>query len=193
MFYIRDVMKHSVFDKIDKETVFEQDNIYYNKIRDNINSFISETINAHKNKNILEVGPKNNKNERLKVDSTVIETVDIIDDNDTTYVADLSRDNCLPKEYYDAIYCLEVLEHTYEPKKILEQIYKLLKKNGHLYLSVPFQFRIHGPLPDNYRFSEFGLKYLLEKCGFSIILFKALIDSERPAFPIHYTVKCIKL
>ena len=115
-----------------------------------------------------------------------------MDDNNTTYVADLTKDNGLPKDYFDVVYCLEVLEHTFEPWEILNNIYSLLKNDGILHLSLPFQFRVHGPLPDCYRISEYGLKYLLEKYKFKIIHFEAVIDDSRPAFPLHYTITCKK-
>lgn len=192
MFFKRDVLQHSIFDMISKDTVFELDNVYYLQIRDTVRNFISNSMSDHSGNTILEIGPKKNHAERIHSVNNTIETVDIVDDNDTTYVADLTCDNDLPKEYYDAVYCLEVLEHTYEPWKVLEQLHKVLKAGGRLYVSIPFQFRIHGPLPDNYRISEFGLRFLLEKYGFTITKFDALIDSDRPAFPIHYTITCVK-
>ena len=57
---------------------------------------------------------------------------------------------------------------------------------------MPFHFRIHGPIPDCYRISEFGLKYLIEKYNYKIIKFEAIIDKNRPAFPLHYTIICQK-
>jgi SAM-dependent methyltransferase len=192
MYYSRNVLEHSIFDLIDKSEQFDTDNSHYKALRANINTFISKTISQHSAHTILEVGPKRNKIDRIQSTDNTIETVDIVSDNDTTYVADLTTENILPKHYFDAIYCLEVLEHTYEPWTVLKELYSLLKEGGKLYLSFPFQFRIHGPLPDNYRISEFGIRYLLEKYKFKIIAFDALIDSSRPAFPVHYTIACIK-
>ena len=39
---------------------------------------------------------------------------------------------------------------------------QFLKKDGVLHLSVPLNFRLHGPIPDGFRITEYGLKYLLE-------------------------------
>ena len=191
MIYKRNVLENDLFDSIDKNTIFELDNLYYKHIRENINNFINESICTFKDKLILEIGPKKNIEERIKSKDNIIETVDIIENN-TTYVCDLTKDNIIPNDRYDVIYCLEVLEHTYEPYKIIEQLYSKLKQNGLLYLSVPFNFRLHGPLPDNYRISEYGLKYLLEKNNFEIIEFYSLNDKTRPSFPIHYTIICKK-
>ena len=129
---------------------------------------------------------------KLKINNTV-ETVDIESSVNPTYVFDLTKqNNIIPNNKYDAIYCLEVLEHTSDPNKVLQNLYSILKKGGTLYLSVPFQFRLHGPLPDYWRFSEYGLLQLLKQNNFRVTDMNALIDPDREAFPLHYTVICTK-
>ena len=124
----RNVLKNDLFESIDKNIIFTQDNIYYNFIREHINSFLTETLCNLKNKLILEIGPKENDEERIKSIDNCIETCDIIENN-TTYVADLTKNNNIPDERYDVIYCLEVLEHTTEPWNMVEQLYLKLKIN----------------------------------------------------------------
>jgi 2-polyprenyl-3-methyl-5-hydroxy-6-metoxy-1,4-benzoquinol methylase len=48
-------------------------------------------------------------------------------------------------EGFDFIYCNDVLEHTENPRQILEKIYKILKPNGQVYITVinRFGFRDH--------------------------------------------------
>ena len=41
---------------------------------------------------------------------------------------------------YDTILCFEVLEHVMNPLLFLEQLKKLLKKYGIIYMSTPYQF-----------------------------------------------------
>jgi hypothetical protein len=183
-----DILNCNLFSHIDNSVQFTQDNEYYLLIRNRVNTFVETTLQNYTSKTILEIGPKQNEKERILSPNNKIETVDIVAENNTTYVADLTKENELPKSYFDVVYCLEVLEHTYEPWEILKQINRLLKPGGYLHISIPFQFRIHGPLPDSYRISEFGLKYLLEKYDYEITHFDALVDNDRPAFPIHYTV-----
>lgn len=188
---IRDCLKYGAFDLIDKDVIFEKDNQLYILLRQHIDNFIKNSIKNHTDKLILEIGPVSRPNDELSRENTV-ETLDICHSGYVTYVADITQNNDIPKERFDIIYCLDVLEHTYEPWEGLTQIYKLLKPGGILYLSLPFQFRIHGPIPDCYRISEYGLKYLLQKNNFEIIQMNALLDNERLAFPIHYTIECIK-
>ena len=52
-------------------------------------------------------------------------------------------------------------------------------------MTTPFDFRIHGPLPDCWRFTEYGIKSLLNK--FEIIEIKPLENKERFLMPYHYT------
>ena len=188
---IRNCLKHDVFETIHKDTVFEIDNKLYQYMRNHISDFVQNSIKEHKHKLILEIGPRDKPNEELSREN-VVETLDICQKENVTYVADITKPNDVPNERFDIIYCLDVLEHTYEPWEGLQQMYKYLKPGGLLYLSLPFQFRIHGPIPDCYRISEYGLKYLIQKYKYEIIEMNALIDNERPAFPISYTVVCRK-
>jgi SAM-dependent methyltransferase len=189
--YIRDCLQHGTFDLINKDTIFEKDNQLYILLRNNIDDFIKKSLKDHTNKLILEIGPVNKPNEEMSKEN-IVETLDICGADYVTYIADITKPNDIPKNRFDLIFCLDVLEHTYEPWEGLHQISKLLKSGGLLYLSLPFQFRIHGPIPDCYRISEYGLKYLLQKYNFEIVQMNALIDNERPAFPIHYTAVCRK-
>lgn len=116
-----------------------------------------------------------------------IETLDIDPDANCTYTADITQYNAfIPDNYFDYIVCTEVLEHTLNPFDAMKEIYRILTNNGLLFLSVPFNFRIHGPLPDCWRFTEHGLRALLHK--FDILELNALETEDRPLMPIHYVV-----
>lgn len=85
----------------------------------------------------------------------------------------------------DIVICTEVLEHVFNPFQAVENIRKLLRTNGIAVVSTPFNFRIHGPLPDRWRFTEHGLRSLFYK--FEILELKAL-ESDRFLAPLHYTL-----
>jgi SAM-dependent methyltransferase len=57
----------------------------------------------------------------------------------------------------------EVLEHTSNPHKAIDNVYKVLKKGDLFLFSVPFNFHIHDEPNDFFRFTEHGLKLLLER------------------------------
>lgn len=91
-----------------------------------------------------------------------------------------------PDNTYDYVVCTEVLEHTLRLFDAMDEIYRILKPGGLLFLSVPFNFRIHGPLPDCWRFAEHGLRVLADK--FIILELNAMETPDRPLMPIHYTM-----
>lgn len=118
---------------------------------------------------------------------SVIETLDIDPSARPTYVADITQYNAaIPDGCFDYVVCTEVLEHTLNPFSAAAEIYRILRPGGYLFVSVPFNFRIHGPLPDCWRFTEHGLRALLSQ--YMIIELSALETPDRPLMPIHYTV-----
>jgi hypothetical protein len=68
-----------------------------------------------------------------------------------------------------------------------------LKHEGYLLLSAPLNWRIHGPIPDCWRITEFGWKVLLK--DFEILEIDKLETPDRNLFPIKYNilVKCDKI
>jgi len=70
--------------------------------------------------------------------------------------------------YADTILLNQVLEHIDDYEKVLSEIYRVLKPNGIFIISVPFIYNIHSEPNDYFRFSEYGLKYLLKKHNFKI-------------------------
>jgi SAM-dependent methyltransferase len=70
---------------------------------------------------------------------------------------------------FDNIVCNQVLEHVFTPDQFIKEIYRVLKPNGSLLLTVPFVWDEHEQPYDYARYSSFGLKSLLENNGFDII------------------------
>lgn len=65
-------------------------------------------------------------------------------------------------EYADAALCKAVLEHVYNPIKVVDEIYRVLKKNGKLLVWLPFLYSYHGAkqYKDYYRYTRDGVEYL---------------------------------
>ena len=87
---------------------------------------------------------------------------------------------------FDVVFCTEVLEHVSNPFNAVSELFRMTKKNGVVVVSTPFNFRIHGPLPDNWRFTEHGLRELFK--NFSSLKITPLNDDNRFLMPIHYTL-----
>lgn len=68
----------------------------------------------------------------------------------------------------DIVFLNSVLEHINEPFEALKEIHRILKDGGYVYIYVPFMWQEHEEPYDYYRFTRFGLQYLLEKYGFQV-------------------------
>lgn len=84
-----------------------------------------------------------------------------------TYVCDL-REIPVNDCRYDLVFCSQTLEHLPEPQGVLQEFYRILKPDGKLWLTAPLFYEEHEIPHDYYRYTQFGLRYLLDKAGFSI-------------------------
>ena len=77
-----------------------------------------------------------------------------------------AKDNFELKEKFDAIICLAVLEHVYNPFIAVDNLRSMLKTGGTLFGYVPFLYHYHAPknleFQDYFRFSKDIISYLLK-------------------------------
>jgi len=71
--------------------------------------------------------------------------------------------------HFDHVFCAEVLEHIFEPEAILKEIGRVLKPGARGVFTVPFCWNEHEVPWDYGRYTSFGLRHLLEKCGFKVL------------------------
>lgn len=83
-------------------------------------------------------------------------------DSRPTLIGDVQSLGMLRDASYDSVICLEVLEHVPDPARALAEIARVLADGGVLVLSVPHLSRLHEIPHDYYRYTEYGLRYLLE-------------------------------
>ena len=69
---------------------------------------------------------------------------------------------------FDLALCLEVLEHLPEPQQALTELARVLRSGGRLNFSVPMSWHQHQKPHDYYRYTSFGLRYLLDRAGFDV-------------------------
>lgn len=69
-------------------------------------------------------------------------------------------------DYADTIVSFQVMEHLPEPNKFLAECFRILKKGGTIFITVPFMWHVHEAPYDYYRYTRYGLEYLLVKHGF---------------------------
>lgn len=71
----------------------------------------------------------------------------------------------LPKQY-DLIIADQVFEHLKWPYRAGRNVHAMLKPGGSFVISTPFLVRVHRVPIDCSRWTEEGLSYLLQECGF---------------------------
>jgi SAM-dependent methyltransferase len=89
-----------------------------------------------------------------------------------------SADNIpVEDQSFDAVLCTEVLEHVPAPWEVLNEFHRIIRPGGAVWITVPFAWPLHEQPHDYYRYTQFGLRYLLEKAGFSQVDVKPLSDA----------------
>lgn len=71
--------------------------------------------------------------------------------------------------YFDNIFSSEVFEHISNLDQILDELYRVLKVDGLLLVTVPFVWNEHEIPYDFNRFTQFGIEKCLKKHGFTIV------------------------
>jgi SAM-dependent methyltransferase len=103
-----------------------------------------------------------------------------IDKKETQAVSYKKNEHCVEADvkklpfddnYADTVLLNQVLEHIDEHENALDEIYRVLKNRGIFVISVPFIYHMHAEPNDYFRFSEYGLRYLLKKHNFEIVQF----------------------
>jgi SAM-dependent methyltransferase len=92
---------------------------------------------------------------------------------------------------FDCIYCSGVLEHVDDPFAAAAELHRILRPGGTLLLGVPFRQAIHLAPTDYWRFTEHGVRSLLQRFGFTVHE-TAAMDAEPPAFPAAYWVRAAR-
>ena len=88
-------------------------------------------------------------------------------------ISNLNEKIELPNNYADTTVSFSVMEHLSEPEKFLKKVNRVLKKDSYFIMQVPFQWWIHEQPYDFYRYTPYGLEYLLKKTGFEILEIKS--------------------
>jgi SAM-dependent methyltransferase len=84
-------------------------------------------------------------------------------------VADLNHSLPITSETANSIVSFQVLEHLSEPQTMLNEAFRILKSKGNIFISVPFQWHVHEAPYDFFRYTRYGLEYMLQKAGFQDI------------------------
>lgn len=113
------------------------------------------------NANILNIGSSSKKaySKTVNLDIGLFKNVDVVADGKSLPFKERS---------FDLVIAEMVLEHVDDPDKVLNEANRVLKKNGILYVTIPFVFAFHGAPDDFNRYTLSGLKKRLEFAGFRV-------------------------
>ena len=100
----------------------------------------------------------------LKENTATFFTIDQLEHVEPDLVANIDTPLILDEKYNFA-FCLEVLEHVWDSRQLLKNIYDNLEEGGKVFLSQPFMYEVHKE-DDRVRFTHHGLKQLFEEVGF---------------------------
>jgi SAM-dependent methyltransferase len=84
-------------------------------------------------------------------------------------------DLCSPPpdhETYDVVFCEQVLEHVVDPIRAARTLFDLCAPGGRVVVSTPFLVRVHKAPGDYWRFTDDGLRLLLERAGLEVEVVK---------------------
>jgi hypothetical protein len=161
-----------------KQTFFSDDD--YLLFREHIFDFakyICNHIKVNPKIKVLEIGPSSrlhSENAFPQLDTRIIaeqcnkqhtyyRTLDIDPSAKTDYTGSVEDLSFLKGQTFDTVIMLSVLEHVENIFDVPEELYNVTKSGSLLFVNTPFMFKVHGPIPDCWRLSEYGYKALFKK------------------------------
>jgi len=70
---------------------------------------------------------------------------------------------------FQAALHIVTIEHLREPAEALAEMARTLQSGGLLLIAAPHEWEVHQAPHDYFRYTRYGLQYLLEKAGFQIL------------------------
>ena len=132
--------------------------------------FFVKSLGNIENKRILDIGSQNINGtyrelfphkDYIGIDTATGSGVDIVVDSKHFYP--------FKDDTFDLVICGQVLEHTYEPGLVVQEIHRLLRPSGKTCIIVPWKWDVHRYPVDCYRILPDGLNYLMTKAGLKVI------------------------
>ena len=133
--------------------------------RQNLYRYLREEIaNIKGNSKILNVGSGGEVGKLISsIKNVEITSIDIKEERKPDIVLDVCDMAAFDDNTFDIVFIIAVLEHVPNQQKAITEIYRVLKPGGKLIMEMPFIFPMHGKPVDYYRYTKFGLKYLLRE------------------------------
>lgn len=118
-----------------------------------------EFLNRCDGKKCLQIGVKDNIGKKFGPDWISVDKYDKRDFIDYNHdINNLKFKN----DYFDAVVCLSILEHIPYPHKAINELYRVLKPGGEIWVQSPFLFPYHEAPKDYWRITPDGLRVWME-------------------------------
>jgi SAM-dependent methyltransferase len=91
-------------------------------------------------------------------------------------VCDLTQVNPFRPGSFDAILLLNVMEHVYDTRALLDSLAGMLKPGGVILVAIPFLVKIHQAPIDFVRYTHYALERLAEGAGLQVDLLEGYYD-----------------
>ncbi len=127
------------------------------------------------NGSILDIGGarRSGYHELIKGDHSIkVNNLDEAEENDLSF--NLEEPFPLPDAQLDSILCINVLEHIFNYQNVLNESYRILKKDGQLVIAVPFLIVVHPSPNDYWRYTDQTLEKICKQSGFSEVEIKPI-------------------
>ena len=160
-----------------RQFFFSESDDYY-VIRKHMRVFAENIIefvkNSPKKLNILEVGPSSNlypESDQMITTSIIgteikklnhsYKTLDI--EGIADYICSIEEVSKHVTEKFDIIILLGIIEHVGNIHLLSDEFCKITNDNATLFINTPYMFKVHGPIPDYWRISQYGYEHLFGK------------------------------
>jgi len=108
-----------------------------------------------------------------------ISSVNIDPGIDPTHLVQPGEPLPLPDDSFDAVICLNTLEHIYDAPAVLADLFRVVRPGGAVHVTVPFMFRIHGHPDDYFRATPSWWQETFRRTGFARMTLTPLVWGRR--------------
>jgi len=159
--------RHDVRDRL-KPNIFQYDYLNLRALALDVERLIAEVPSPARTGSAiaLDIGcGKSPYRGLLESRGFLVKTMDIDDTASPDYVGRIEYTG-LPNSSAGLVICTQVLEHSLDPGKGLQEIFRILQPSGYLIASAPHIWFYHPHPTDNWRFTQEGLTRIVTAAGF---------------------------
>jgi len=104
-------------------------------------------------------------------------SLDIVPYAEVDLVCDLGQTIPFKPETFDVVVLMNVLEHVYECRRLVQNISKILKPGGKVIITVPFLLKVHQAPFDFSRYTPYFLENMAADAGLAVSSMKGYYDT----------------